>query len=56
VGDDEENLKSLVKIFLKAKEDFMVVTCKDTDEGYGRMLNLKQILQLQIFICLRYAE
>lgn len=37
VVDDEESLRSLVKNLLEG-EGFMVITCKDTDEGYERML------------------
>jgi two-component system alkaline phosphatase synthesis response regulator PhoP len=37
VVDDEESLRSLVKNLLEG-EGFMVITCKDTDEGYKRML------------------
>jgi DNA-binding response OmpR family regulator len=40
VVDDEESLRSLVKQLLEL-EGFMVVLCKDTDEGYNRMLKSK---------------
>ncbi|MDR3195917.1 MAG: response regulator transcription factor [Endomicrobium sp.] len=37
VIDDEESLRTLVKQLLEY-EGFMVIACKDTDEGYSRML------------------
>jgi DNA-binding response OmpR family regulator len=45
VVDDEENLRSLVKNLLEG-EGFMVITCKDTDEGYERMLKSKPDLAI----------
>ncbi|MDR3306541.1 MAG: response regulator transcription factor [Endomicrobium sp.] len=37
VIDDEESLRSLAKQLLE-DEGFIVITCKDTDEGYSKML------------------
>jgi DNA-binding response OmpR family regulator len=45
VVDDEENLRSLVKNLLEG-EGFMVITCKDTDEGYERVLKSKPDLAI----------
>jgi two-component system alkaline phosphatase synthesis response regulator PhoP len=45
VVDDEENLRNLVKQLLEL-EGFMVVICKDTDEGYSRMLKSKPDLAI----------
>jgi two-component system response regulator ResD len=45
VVDDEENLRSLVKGLLEG-EGYMAVTCKDTDEGYQRMLKSKPDLAI----------
>jgi two-component system alkaline phosphatase synthesis response regulator PhoP len=45
VVDDEESLRSLVKNLLEG-EGFMVITCKDTDEGYERMLKSKPDLAI----------
>jgi DNA-binding response OmpR family regulator len=45
VVDDEESLRDLVKQLLE-QEGFMVITCKDTDEGYNRMVKSKPDLAI----------
>ena len=45
VVDDEESLRTLAKNLLEG-EGFMVITCKDTDEGYERMLKSKTDLTI----------
>ena len=40
IVDDDESLRSLVKDILE-KENFKVITCADTDEGYKRTLKSK---------------
>jgi DNA-binding response OmpR family regulator len=45
VVDDEESLRNLAKTLLEG-EGFMVITCKDTDEGYKRIIRSKPNLAL----------
>jgi two-component system alkaline phosphatase synthesis response regulator PhoP len=45
VVDDEESLRTLAKNLLEG-EGFRVITCKDTDEGYERMLKSKTDLTI----------
>ncbi|MDR2399617.1 MAG: response regulator transcription factor [Endomicrobium sp.] len=45
VVDDEDDLRSLAKGLLE-EGGYMVVTCKDTDEGYQRMLKSKPDLAI----------
>jgi DNA-binding response OmpR family regulator len=45
VVDDEENSRRLVKNLLE-REDIKVITCKDTDEGYQRMLTSRPDLAI----------
>ncbi|MDR1086888.1 MAG: response regulator transcription factor [Endomicrobium sp.] len=45
VVDDEDDLRTLVKGVLEG-EGYMVLTCKDTDEGYQRMLKSKPDLAI----------
>ncbi len=40
VVDDDEGIRSLVKDVLE-KENFKVISCQDTDEGYKRILKSK---------------